>query len=39
MENSASAEKQDTPHVATYNAPAGLDAAIAAVPLVEAWAI
>ena len=36
MENAASAEKQDTPHVATYNAPAGLDAAIAAVPLVEA---
>ena len=35
-ENTASAEKQDAPHIAAYNAPAGLDEALAAVPLVQA---
>jgi ribose transport system substrate-binding protein len=35
MENTVSAEKPDVPHVATYNAPAGLDEAISAVPLVQ----
>ena len=36
MENTPSAEKQDTPHVATYTRHPDMDEAIAAVPLVEA---